>query len=118
MIIVASGNLLRQILLEGHTLGMGNGEYSFLTIELIKSKATLSESSWYRTGDKRNKDARDMFESLLQVAVRVPTSSRYSNFVHQVIQRSHTQFGKTVTDVDVSRLSMLAFVMRSQEEHV
>lgn len=82
---------------------MGNGEYAFMAIELIKSKATLSESSWYRPGDKRNKDARDMFESLLQVAVRVPTSSWYSNFVHDVIKRSHIEFGKTVTDIDVSR---------------
>lgn len=81
---------------------MGTGEYAFLTIELMKSKATLSESSWYRAGDKRNKDAREMFESLLQVAVRVPTSSRYSNFVHEVVQRSHAAYGKTLTDVDVS----------------
>lgn len=81
---------------------MSNGEYAFLSIELIKSRATLTESSWYRVGDRRNKDAREMFESLLQIAVRVPTSTMYSNFVHDVVKRSHTQDGSTVTDIDVS----------------
>lgn len=100
--IVTSGDLLREILLEGHALGMSSGEYAFLSIELIKSRAVLAESSWYRAGDRRNKDAREMFESLLQIAVRVPTSALYSNFVHDVVKRSHAEFGETVTDVDVS----------------
>lgn len=102
MMIVTGGDLLREILLDAHALGMSTGEYAFLSIELIKSKATLSESSWYRAGDRRNKDAREIFESLLQIAVRVPTSALYSNFVHDVVKRSHVEFGATVSDIDVS----------------
>ena len=102
IIVMTSGELLRQILLEAHGLGMSNGEFAFVSMELVKSKSSSAESSWYRPGDRRNKDAREMFESLLQIAVRVPTSSQYSNYVHDVVKRSHAEFGETVTDIDVS----------------
>ena len=111
IVIVSSGELLRDLLLQAHDLGMSDGEYAFLSIELIKTRDTVSQSSWYRTGDVRNKDAREMFESLLQIAVRVPTSSLYSKFVHEVIQRSHISAEgstrTTVTDVDVSTTTLL-----------
>lgn len=104
-ILVASGDLLRKILLDAHDLGMGNGDYAFLGVELVKTRSSSSESSWYRPGDKRNKEAREMFESLLMIAVRVPTSVQYTSFVHDVVKKSTAEFGRGVTEADVSTLS-------------
>lgn len=104
LLVVTSGELLRQILLEAHEQGMSNGEYAFLSIELIKSRAT-TDSSWYRTGDRKNKEAREMFESLLQISVRVPTSTQYANFVHDVVKRSRIESSDaSQSDVDVSSI--------------
>lgn len=38
ILLVASGHRVREILLEAYDLGMNNGEYTFLAIELIKSR--------------------------------------------------------------------------------
>ena len=110
--IVTSGEQLREVLLQAHDLGMANGEFAFLSIDLIKSRATLAESSWYRAGDRRNRDAREMFESLLQIAIRIPTSVQYSNYVHDVVKRSHAEFGQTISDVDVSPFRWLQLRLR------
>ncbi|XP_054159951.1 atrial natriuretic peptide receptor 3-like [Oppia nitens] len=98
-IILTLGHFVREILLEAHSLGMGNGEYSFFSIELVKSAGTNGDFSWYQPGDKRNKNAREMFEALMMVAVRVPTSAEYATFTHKVTQKSLEEFGgKTVIE--------------------
>lgn len=83
---------------------MNSAEYAFLTIELVKSKESGSDHSWYRAGDKRNKEAREMFESLLTISVRVPISIEYTNFIHDVIRRSQSQSvdAASITELDVS----------------
>ena len=94
---------------------MGNGDYAFLGIELIKTRSSTSESSWYRPGDKRNKEAREMFESVLMIAVRVPTSVQYTSFVHDVVKKSQAEFGRGVSEADVSiRLSPLIHSLHRQ----
>ena len=115
--------MVRQILLEAYDLGMNNGEYSFLGIELIKNKRSSGglynknhsdhtsdrsssvgpDFSWYVQGDRRNKQAREMFESLMMISVRVPVSSEYSSFVHEVTKRARDEFGTgLITDADVT----------------
>ena len=101
-IIVSSGELLREIMLQGYDLGMNSGEYAFLTIEVMKSKDSSSDHSWHRIGDKRNKEAREMFESLLTISVRVPTSIEYTNFIHDVLRRAGSSSSSSITELDVS----------------
>lgn len=96
-------------MLQGYDLGMNSGEYAFLTIELMKSKDSSSDHSWHRTGDKRNKEAREMFESLLTISVRVPTSIEYTNFIHDVLRRtasSSSSSSSSITELDVSLFSL------------
>ena len=98
-----SGELIRDVLLDAYDLGMGNGEYAFLAIELIRSSSTSQElHGWYRIGDRRNKEAREIFESLLQIAVRVPTSIRFTSFVHEVVKRAQNEFSQSLKASDVS----------------
>ena len=91
--------------MEAYDSGMGNGDFAFIAVELVKTRTSSTDFNWYRLGDKRNKDAREMFESLLMISVRVPTSARYATFVHDVVKRSRAEFGNNgVSDIDVSSL--------------
>ena len=94
--------MVRHILLAAYDLGMGKGEYTFIGIELIQNKAANGDFSWYQAGDKRNKQAREMYEALMMVAVRVPTSPEYTSFLHKVATRSRDEFNGRVSEEDVS----------------
>jgi hypothetical protein len=82
---------------------MGNGEYAFFGVELVKSTGSYGDFSWYQPGDKRNKQAREMYEALMMVAVRVPTSPEYTTFTHKVTQMSLDEFGGTTAIENVSK---------------
>ena len=86
-------------MIEAHSLGMGNGEYAFFGVELLKQSGSASDFSWYKAGDRRNKIAREMYETLMMVAVRVPTSPEYTSFVHRVTKVSSEEFGG-ISNVD------------------
>lgn len=101
-ILVASGQVVRDILLEGYDLGMNSGEYAFVGIELVKSRLNSGDFSWYQPGDRRNKQAREMFEALLMVNVRVPVTGEYSSFVHEVAKKAVGEFGSSKSEPDVS----------------
>lgn len=96
IILVTTGELTRHMLLEAYDLGMGNGEYAFIGIELLKQTGSAGDFSWYKAGDRRNKIAREMYESLLMVAVRVPTSPEYASFLHKVSKLSSDEFGVSI----------------------
>lgn len=81
---------------------MGNGEYVFFGIELLKDNKGSGDFSWYRAGDRRNKIAKEMFESLMRVAIRVPTSPEYSSFVHKVTKLSSEEFGRLTSHEEVN----------------
>ncbi|CAG2105995.1 unnamed protein product [Medioppia subpectinata] len=98
-ILISTGELVRHLLLEAYELGMNNGEYAFFGVELVKSTGTSGDFSWYQSGDKRNKQAREMYESLMMVMVRVPTSPEYATFTHKVTQMAVDEFGgKTIIE--------------------
>lgn len=99
IILITTGDYLRDIMLEAYDLGMGRGDYAFFTMELIKSSSASGDFGWYRPGDRRNKHLREMYESLMIVAVRVPTSHEYTTFTHKVLEKSMEEFGgKTILE--------------------
>jgi hypothetical protein len=104
-VLLAAGELVRHLLLTGYDLGMGKGEYTFIGVELIQNKGANGDFSWYQAGDKRNKQAREMYEALLMVAVRVPVSPEYTSFLHKVATRSKDEFDSKVTTEDVSLIN-------------
>lgn len=114
IILAASGENVRDILLDAYDLGMNTGDYAFVAIELIKNKRAGGDYSWYKLGDRRNKQAREMFESLLMVAVRVPVSNEYNTFVHEVAKKATAEFGVGSSEGDVSLSSDL--VLNSEYE--
>ncbi|XP_035221552.1 atrial natriuretic peptide receptor 1-like [Stegodyphus dumicola] len=91
-VLLACGNVVREILLSAYDLGMGNGEYAFLSVELLKHKDGSKQFSWYIESDKRNKDARNIYESLMIISVRVPVRKEYQEFIRDVQEVSRRQF--------------------------
>ena len=110
-ILVTLGELVRHLLLEAHELGMGNGEYVFFGIELVKSTGTTGDFSWYQPGDKRNKQAREIYESLMMVAVRVPVSAEYTTFTHKVTQMAIDEFSGQIIVEQVFNIVDICFLI-------
>lgn len=99
---MTTGELTRQILIDAHELGMNTGEYSFFAVELLKTSAASNDFSWYKPGDRKNKIAREMYEALMVVAVRVPTSPEYTSYAHKVTKLATDEYGGLFTQDDVN----------------
>ncbi|KPM04974.1 atrial natriuretic peptide receptor 1-like protein [Sarcoptes scabiei] len=102
IILIMNGESTRQMMIDAHGLGMGNGEYVFFGIELLKQSGSSSDFSWYKAGDRKNKIAKEMYEALMMIAVRVPTSPEYTSFVHKVSKISSEEYGKLANVEDVN----------------
>ena len=89
-------------MIEAHSLGMGGGEYVFFGIELLKTNKESADFSWYKAGDRKNKIAKEMYESLMIMAIRVPVSPEYTSFVHKVTKLSSEEFGRMANHDDVN----------------
>ena len=81
---------------------MHKGEYAFIGIELIKAKK-IDAIEWYKYGDKRNKEAKSIFESLIIFTVKIPISNNYRNFVYEVSKRARNEFKDDFTVEDVNQ---------------
>ncbi|GFR70172.1 guanylate cyclase [Elysia marginata] len=85
IVLCASQDSVREIMIKAHELEFDNGEYVFFNIDLFSShNATLKP--WYRANDTdaRNAAARKAYESLMTVTLRQPTSPKYKQFSKDV----------------------------------
>lgn len=89
VVLCASADSVREIMIKAHELNFDNGEYVFLNIDLFSSKED-SEKPWYRENDtdERNQKARKAYEALMTVTLRKPTSPAYRNFSEEVKKRA------------------------------
>ncbi|RWS14281.1 atrial natriuretic peptide receptor 1-like protein [Dinothrombium tinctorium] len=95
-IILTKATILRDILLTAHDLGMNTNEYAFLTVELIKDKDAAKNVGWYKVGDRRNKIAKKIYESLMVVSVKSPTTARFNTFVTDVVQFAREKLNQNI----------------------
>lgn len=102
-ILLVKGQTLREIMLAAYDLGMhAKGEYTFIGVELIKAKK-VDAIEWYKFGDRRNKEAKIIFESLIIFTVKIPVSNAYKNFVYEVSKRARNEFKSDFTVEDVNQ---------------
>ncbi|KAH7645122.1 guanylate cyclase c-like protein 2 [Dermatophagoides farinae] len=102
ILILTTGETLRQILLAAHDLNMGNGGYVFLTVELFKHANSFGNFDWFINGDSRNEDVKHMYESLFILTVHVPMIEIYQKFANDVIKKSRNEFNTSFTMKDVN----------------
>ncbi|XP_021375586.1 atrial natriuretic peptide receptor 1-like isoform X2 [Mizuhopecten yessoensis] len=92
VVLCASADSVRDIMIKAHELNFDNGEYVFLNIDLFSSK-NESEKPWYREDDtaERNEKARKAYEALMTVTLRKPTSPEYKHFSEEVKKRAESK---------------------------
>ena len=96
-----NGDYVRNFLVNAHDLGMNNGEFAFFGIELLRQQGANNNFGWYRPADRNNKKAKQMFESLMTMAVRIPTSEEYSLLESKITTRATEEFGHQNQSVNV-----------------
>ncbi|ELT96795.1 hypothetical protein CAPTEDRAFT_124162 [Capitella teleta] len=97
VVLCASPDSVREIMIKAAELHFDNGEYVFFNIDLFSSKAKI-ERPWYRENDteERNEKARRAYESLMTVTLRKPDSDKYKTFSEEVKSRARNQYGDSV----------------------
>ncbi|XP_077865379.1 atrial natriuretic peptide receptor 1-like [Saccoglossus kowalevskii] len=101
VVICASGEAVRKIMLAAHDLGMtkinketGRAEYAFFNIQLFDS-AYFGDIGWKRGegGDGRDEDAKEAYRSLMTLTLRKPDTTEYQDFARDVKQRALQDYG-------------------------
>ncbi|ESO90424.1 hypothetical protein LOTGIDRAFT_191857, partial [Lottia gigantea] len=93
IVLCASPDAVRNIMIKAHELNFDNGEYVFFNIDLFSSK-NASERPWYRENDteERNDKARKAYDALMTVTLRKPNSPEYRMFSEEVKKRAKTMY--------------------------
>lgn len=89
IVLCASPDTVREIMIRAHELNFDNGEYVFFNIDLFRSKAK-AERPWYRENDTRNDVAKKAFQALMTVTLRKPDSPAYKMFSQEVKRRAQS----------------------------
>ena len=84
-VLLCYGGDIRALMLHALDLGMLNGDYAFLTVNLRPS-AAFGNNSWMGN-DGRDKDAAMAFRGILSIHVREPTTERWQYFKEEVRKR-------------------------------
>ncbi|CAI9726822.1 atrial natriuretic peptide receptor 1-like isoform X2 [Octopus vulgaris] len=87
IVLCASPDTVRDIMIKAAELNFHNGEYVFFNIDLFRSKAA-SEKPWYRENATDNDIAKKAFEALMTVTLRKPDSDAYKIFSKKVKERA------------------------------
>ncbi|KAK7497822.1 hypothetical protein BaRGS_00010956 [Batillaria attramentaria] len=93
IVLCASPDSVREIMIQAHDLNFDNGEYVFFNIDLFNSH-NMTERPWYRENDSasRNEAARQAYEALMTVTLRKPTSPEYKKFSEEVKRRAEKAY--------------------------
>ncbi|KAG0414677.1 hypothetical protein HPB47_008169 [Ixodes persulcatus] len=94
VVICASPDTVREIMLTAADLGMDNGDFVFFSVELFTTRNTSNTRPWYRESDtaERNSRARRAYEALLVVQTRIPESSEFAKFKNALHEAARREF--------------------------
>ena len=76
---------MRALMLHALDLGMLNGDYAFLTVNLLPS-AAIGNNTWMGN-DGRDVEAALAFRGIVSIHVREPTSDQWRDFKNEVKER-------------------------------
>ncbi|XP_010224523.1 PREDICTED: atrial natriuretic peptide receptor 3-like, partial [Tinamus guttatus] len=82
VIMCASGDTIRNIMLAAHRQGMTNGDYAFFNIELFNS-SSFGNGSWKR-GDKHDHEAKKAYSYLQTVTLLRTVKPEFEKFSLEV----------------------------------
>ncbi|POI30399.1 hypothetical protein CIB84_005854 [Bambusicola thoracicus] len=82
VIMCASGDTIRNIMLAAHRQGMTNGDYAFFNIELFNS-SSYGNGSW-RRGDKHDLEAKKAYSYLQTITLLRTVKPEFEKFSLEV----------------------------------
>jgi atrial natriuretic peptide receptor A len=93
VVLCASADAVREIMIEAAERHFDSGEYVFFNIDLFASKSAL-ERPWYRANDSqaRNDAARRGYEAVLTVTLSRPDSEDYLQFTENVRSKAREEY--------------------------
>uniref|UniRef100_A0ACB8EPI5 Nitrogen permease regulator 3 n=1 Tax=Sphaerodactylus townsendi TaxID=933632 RepID=A0ACB8EPI5_9SAUR len=89
VIMCASSDSIRNIMLAAHRQGMTNGDYAFFNIELFNS-SSYGNGSWKR-GDKYDLEAKQAYSSLQTVTLLRTVKPEFETFAMEVKRSAQKQ---------------------------
>lgn len=96
VILSVRGVLVRKFMLAAHSLGMTNGEWIFLDVEIFQS-SYWGDHDW-EMNDLDDIKARKAYESLLRVSLLQPTSPKFNLFSEKVRKRALNDYNYTFSE--------------------
>lgn len=96
VILSVRGVLVRKFMLAAHSLGMTNGEWIFLDVEIFQS-SYWGDHDW-EMNDPDDIKARKAYESLLRVSLLQPTSPKFNLFSEKVRKRALNDYNYTFSE--------------------
>ncbi|XP_034654604.1 atrial natriuretic peptide receptor 1 [Drosophila subobscura] len=93
VILSVRGVLVRKFMLAAHSLGMTNGEWVFLDVEIFQSDY-WGDKGW-ELKDEHDARARKAYEALLRVSLLQPTSPKFQDFADNVRENALYDYNYT-----------------------
>ncbi|RDD47549.1 Atrial natriuretic peptide receptor 1 [Trichoplax sp. H2] len=84
-VLCAYGGDIREIMLNAKDLGLLNGDYAFIAVEL-NIDSHIGANTWMGA-DNRDNEALDAYNGMLNVHLRTPDSPRWKNFTADIRRR-------------------------------
>ncbi|XP_067654035.1 atrial natriuretic peptide receptor 1-like [Haliotis asinina] len=111
IVLCASHDTVRNIMIQFADLGLDNGEYVVINMDMFSKWQGESTVPWFREGDttERNTQAKKAFESVLTVTHRRPSSAEFAMFSKEVRRRGSTLYPDYVYDEGEVNLFVGAF---------
>uniref|UniRef100_A0A1I8QAW1 Guanylate cyclase domain-containing protein n=1 Tax=Stomoxys calcitrans TaxID=35570 RepID=A0A1I8QAW1_STOCA len=93
VILSVRGTLVRKFMLAAYSLGMTNGDWVFLDVEIFQS-SYWGDHDW-EMGDADDSRARKAYEALLRVSLLQPSSPTYQGFSDHVKEMAYLNYNYT-----------------------
>ncbi|ESN97917.1 hypothetical protein HELRODRAFT_114062 [Helobdella robusta] len=96
IILCASPETVREIMIKAAEMHFNNGEYVFLNVDLFTNYLNNSLKPWHKKGEseERNLLAKKGFETLLTITMKKPESNEYKIFSKEIKRKAHEQYGE------------------------
>ncbi|XP_071439593.1 atrial natriuretic peptide receptor 1 isoform X2 [Hetaerina americana] len=96
VILSVRGHLVRPFMLAAHSLGMTNGDWIFLDVEIFQGSYWGDHGWELKDGD--DEAARTAYEALLRVSLLQPTSPKFYDFAQRVKEKAKQDYNYTFSD--------------------
>ncbi|KAL1114884.1 hypothetical protein AAG570_007708 [Ranatra chinensis] len=93
IILSVRGILVRKFMLAAYKLGMTQGDWTFLDVEIVQG-SYWGDHDW-EVGDEHDATARKAYGALLRVSLLEPTSPKFQEFSERVKKRALSDYNYT-----------------------